>query len=348
MPGLAGVTSGTFFPPIGMKQIPDIHQLRNILICRGEGTLGDALISSCCYRNIKQANAQAQISVVCFGTGYEFLKDNPYIDRIIKLPIPKHIRPNQRWLTLIGYGLKLRRCKFDLVLDSSDKDYKNWRLFKWLAGGERVLDCFTSPVKPFGAPHKHGSDHEQAILKLLGIANPDKSYDLPIRPEDQQEVQTYLHAHQLDKFILLNPSGSTAKRRFSPKTLGQLCSLLGSFSLPIVVAVSPATHAHWQAVFENIPNVHLKSTRSLFELFEWVRRAEFVVTPDTSVVHIAAGFQKPTLVFYNTLSVYNAPNNPRAVIVETAREDINRFDWALVPPRLQEIQTLLSQTTKTP
>ena len=331
-----------------MKQIPNIHQLHNILICRGEGSLGDALISSCCYRNIKKANPKICISVVCFGNGYEFLKRNQYIDHVIKLPIPKLIRPNQRWLTLIWWGFKLRLHKFDLVLDSSDKNYKNWRLFKWLVGGNRVLDCFTSPVQPFGAPRTHGSSHEQAILKLLGIENPDKTYDLPIHPEDTQEVQAYLCARKLDRFIFLNPSGSTEKRRFSPQTLHQLCSLLAKFSLPVIVAVSPAMLSHWETAFENLPNVYIKSTRSIFELFEWVRRAEFVVTPDTSVVHIAAGFQKPTLVFYNTLSVYNSPNNPHAVIVETAREDINRFDWALVPPRLQEIQTLLSQTTKNP
>lgn len=329
-----------------MKEIPAIEQLHNILVCRGEGSLGDALISSCCYRNIKKANPHAQLSVVCFGTSYEFLKNNPYIDHIIKLPIPKIIRPNQRWLTLIWYGLKLRQHKFDLVLDSSDKNYKNWRLFKWLAGGKHVLDCFTSPIKPFGAPNKHGSEHEQAILQLLGIKNPDKAYDLPIRPEDQQEVSTYLRTHQLTQFILLNPSGSTEKRRFGADTLHHLCQLLSPLGLPIVVPVMPSMQEHWAAALAGISQVYLKPTQHIFELFEWVRRAELVITPDTSVVHIAAGFQKPTLVFYNTLSVYNAPNNPRAVIVETDRQDVNQVDWSLVAKRIQELQKLAQTTPK--
>lgn len=321
-----------------MKQIPNIHQLHNILIMRGEGSLGDALISSCCYRNIKKANPSARISVVCFGTGYHFLKNNPYIDHIIKLPIPKLIRPNQRWLTLIWQGLKLRRYKFDLVLDSSNKDYKNWRLFKWLVGGDRVLDCFTSPVQPFGAPNAHGSTHEQAILKLLGIEHADKSYDLPILPADKDEVQAWLNAHHLDAYILLNPSGSVLKRRFSASTLRKLCHLLESFKHPIVLPSTPDMYAHWQEATKGIQNVYIKQTTGIGELFEWVRRAELVVTPDTSVVHIATGFQKPTLVFYNKLSVYNAPDNPRAVIVETDRQDVNKFDESVLAQRLRELQ----------
>ncbi len=320
-----------------MKQIPNIHQLHNILIMRGEGSLGDALISSCCYRNIKKANPSVKLSVVCFGAGYAFLKNNPYIDTIIKLPIPKIIRPNQRWLTLVWWGLKLRRYKFDLVLDSSDKDYKNWRLFKWLAGGDHVLDCFTSPVRPFGAPNAHGSTHEQAILKLLGIEHPDKSYDLPILPADQKEVQSWLNAKNINTYVLLNPSGSVLKRRFSANTLRKLCNLLADFKHPIVLPTTPALYAYWQKAITGLTSVYVKQTTGIGELFEWVRRAELVVTPDTSVVHIATGFQKPTLVFYNTLSVYNAPDNPKAVIVETDREDINKFDESVLKKRLKEL-----------
>ncbi|MBR5151482.1 MAG: glycosyltransferase family 9 protein, partial [Elusimicrobiaceae bacterium] len=255
----------------------------------------------------------------------------------IKLPIPKLIRPNQRWLTLIWQGLKLRRHHFDLVLDSSNKNYKNWRLFKWLAGGERVLDYFTSPVQPFGAPHAHGSTHEQAILKLLGVKNPDASYDLPVPPKDQQEVQTWLDDRHITTYILLNPSGSVDKRRFSAHTLQGLAKKLAPFNVPLIVPSAPTMYVHWQQATQAIPNMYVKQTKSIFELFEWVRRANWVLTPDTSVVHIAAGFGKPCLVFYNTLSVYNAPNNPRAQIVETDRKDVNRFNWADVDKALEKL-----------
>jgi len=325
-----------------MKKIPHVLTLRNILICRGEGSLGDAIISSCCYRGLKRANPDIKISVVCFGSGYAFLKRISYIDEIIKLPVKTLIRPNQRWPSLIWAGLKLRNRHFDLVLDSSNKAYYNWRLFKWLAGSDRVLDCFTSPVQPFGCPNAHGSTHEQAILKLLGIENPDKSYDLPITSVEQTAVQDFLAAHQITDYVLLNPSGSVQKRRFSGQTLAGLCQRLSPLKYPVIVPCAPNMYAYWQSVFANIPCVYLKKTESVFELFEWVRRSKLVVTPDTSVVHIAAGFCKPTLVFYNTFSVYNAPDNPLARIVETARQDVNQFDWKIVDTQLKELTRMLA------
>lgn len=301
--------------------------MRNILVLRGEGSLGDAIISSCCYREIKKANPQAKITVACFGAAFGFFKNNPYVDEVFKLPVRRIIRPNQRWLGLFVAALKLRRKKFDLVLDSSDKDFFNWRAFKWLAGGERVLDCFTSPVKPFGAPARHGSVHEQAILKQLGIPNPDKSYDLPVGPLTRKAVAEWLEKNKIQKYILLNPTGSVAPRRFRMDTLLELCTAMRRLGLPFVLPAMASNFKELSEIFQSRPDVFVKQTADIFELFELVRRAALIVTPDTAVVHIASGFEKPSLVFYNTLSAYNAPDNPHALVLETERPDVNMFDW---------------------
>lgn len=324
-----------------MKNIPDIRDLRNILVLRGEGSLGDAIISSCCYREIKKANPKAKITVACFGSAYEFFKNNPYVDEVFKLPVRRVIRPNQRWLSLFLSALKLRRRKFDLVLDSSDKDFFNWRAFKHVCGGARVLDCFTSPVRPFGSPKEHGSQHEAAILKQLGIKNPDKSYDLPIPPLRRQAAADWLEEHKIHKYILLNPTGSVAPRRFRPETLRELCAALRRLQLPFVVCAMPSNVKELTETFKDVPDAYVKQTADIFELFEFVRRAALVVTPDTAVVHIASGFEKPSLVFYNTFSAYNAPDNPKALVLETDEADVNVFDWWKLESLIGRLQKTL-------
>lgn len=311
-----------------MKNIPDVRALRNILVLRGEGSLGDAIISSCCPREIKKVNPQAKITVACFGAAYEFFKHNPYVDEVFKLPVRRIIRPNQRWISLFLAALKLRKRKFDLALDSSDKDFLNWTLFKRIAAGDRVLDCFTSPVRPFGSPKDHGSLHEAAILKQLGVKNPDKSYDLPIPPLTRQNAAQWLEDRAIQKYILLNPTGSVEPRRFRPGTLKKICACLRRFKLPFIVPALPGNFKELAETFKGSDDVFVKQTADVFELFELVRRAALVVTPDTSVVHIAAGFEKPSLIFYNTLSAYNAPGNPKALVLETDRADVNKFDFA--------------------
>lgn len=312
-----------------MKHIPDVHNLKNILVLRGEGSLGDAIVSSCCYREIKKANPRIKITVACFGSAYEFFTHNAYVDEVFRLPVRRIIRPNQRWLALGWAALKLRCRRFDLVLDTSDKDFFNWRAFKYIAGGKRVLDCFTSPV-PFGAPKSHGSVHEQTVLRQLGVSNPDKSYDLPVPAQTARDTDRWLEEKGLSKYILLNPSGSVAPRRFSPQMLRQLCHVLGEFGLPFVVPAMPSCAEQLEQTLQGLANVYVRRTGSVFELFELVRRSALVVTPDTSVVHIASGYRKPSLVFYNSYSAYNAPDNPKALIVLTDPADVNVFDvWKL-------------------
>ncbi len=324
-----------------MKQIPNVHELKNILICRGEGSLGDAVLSSCCYREIKKANPQIKITVACFGPSYPYFQNNAYVDEVVKLPVRTLIRPNQRWLSLIGAALKLRRKHFDLVLDSSRKKFWNWRLFKWIAGGDKVLDCFTSPVQPFGALAEHASQHEQAILKLLGIEHPDASYDLPVPPQTQSQVDSWLTGTHIQSYILLNPSGSISARRFSKETLHTLVKSLTGLNRPFVVPTVPAQRAMWAEVFADLPQVHVKQTADIFELFELVRRAELVVTPDTSVVHLATGYHRPTLGVYNRFSKYNAPLNPKAVILRTAPETVNKFSLEQLQEAVEQVKKML-------
>ena len=310
-----------------MKQIPHIRDLHHILVCRGEGSLGDAIISSCCCREIKKANPQVKITVACFGPAYDFFKHNPYVDEVFKLPAHTRLRPNQRWLGLLLAGLKLRRRKFDLVLDTSLEPYLNWRMFKRVAGGNKVLDQFSSPVQPFGAPDKHGSEHEAAVLKLLGIENPDKSYDLPILPSARQSVTQWLEEHHISKYILFNPSGSVAQRRFKPDTMKEICKAMEFMKCPFIVPVMADQFQQMTEAFKDMPNVFVKQTADIFELFEWVRLSALVITPDTSVVHIAAGFEKPSLTFYNDPKMLTSPGNPKAKVMETDKNDVNIFDW---------------------
>ncbi|MBO7238453.1 MAG: glycosyltransferase family 9 protein [Elusimicrobiaceae bacterium] len=310
-----------------MKKLPHISTLRNILILRAEGALGDAIRSSCCYRAIKQANPNIKITVGCFGTNVQYLSANPYIDTLIKLPIRRHIRGNQRWLSLILTALKLRRHKFDLVLDTSNMDHYNWHFFKWIIGTNRVLDKFTCPITPFGSPNEHMAKHKLAIVKLLGVQSDDWSYDLPTPPQTRQSIDLWLTQHKLAQYILLNPTGSTVQKRFTPLTLTQLVTQIKALGFPIIILTEPQFYTYWKNSISEDTTLFLKQTNSIFEAFELLRRAALVITPDTALLHAATGFERPTIAFYNEYCPQNDPANPNCKIIKTNPNDINDFDW---------------------
>lgn len=316
-----------------MKQIPKVQALKNILILRGFDSLSDALISSCCYREIKKANPAVKLTVACFRTPYDYFLHNPYVDDIVLL---RH-GGAALWMT----ALKLRAQNFDLVLDTSHRQGLDWKWLKKLVGGNRLLDSSTSPIQPFGAPGKHGTEHEHAILKLLGIANPDRSYDLPIPTTTRQTVENWLAEQHLSSYILLNPAGTAKVRQFRPNTLHNIATACNHWQMPFVVPVRAADAGRWQEVFSDMPQVHIKEIASIFESFELVRRAVFIITPDTVAVSVAAAFEKPILVFYNHLTAHNAPDNPHAFVLQTANSDVNQFKWEEFAALVQQIKSSL-------
>ena len=81
-----------------MKEIPNVHDLHNILILLEEGSLSDALLSSCCYREIKKANPQVKITAACCGPAYDYLVYHPCIDEVIKLPWVYHHYKRYIWV----------------------------------------------------------------------------------------------------------------------------------------------------------------------------------------------------------------------------------------------------------
>ena len=316
-----------------MKSIPNVRFLKNILILRGEGSLGDALISSCCYREIKRTNPKIKISVACFGSAYGYLKELPYIDKIYRLPIPRVLRPNQRWLTLLWYALKLRRKHFDLVLDTSLKPFANWTLFKHIIGGDKVLDYYTSPI-PFGQVPGRCVDHEQAVLAQLGVVKPNKSYEIPLQPAKLAKRDAFLKQHIADYegkgYILLNPFGSIAARSLDKMNIHRILKELAARThLPAIIPCMPSQKARAQAYLQGVrQGVLLYETDSVFDLFALVAGAKVVITPDTAVVHIASGLRKPTVAFYNSYSIANDPDNLLARIIHTAPASVNLFEFS--------------------
>lgn len=287
--------------------------------------MGDAILSSCCYREYKKANPELKISVACYGSATAYLQNNKYIDVIYKIPARRVIRPNQRWIGLILLGLRLRIKNFDLIIDSSAKDFLNWRLFKLLAGRGREINasCLSGDFfkKPF-----HAQELEKEIAKLLIKHDIDSSYDLPVEPETEQKINSLLEEKGISEYILLNLFGSIEARSFNQETFDKITKQIITKN-PNAQIVIPGMPAQIERVktWAQIKNSFLFKTANVFELFELIKRSSLVITPDTAIIHIASGYKIKTIGFYNAYSAYNAPYNTQSKIVITDKNSVNNF-----------------------
>lgn len=60
----------------------DLHAINKILFLRQDGKIGDYVVSSFVFREIKKFNPHIKIGVICTKQNAYLFKQNPYIDQL--------------------------------------------------------------------------------------------------------------------------------------------------------------------------------------------------------------------------------------------------------------------------
>lgn len=307
----------------------DIKKIKSILILRCEGSLGDAIIASFAFREIKKQYPNLKIGVVAFGPCHSYYSKNKHIDELYLLPIKHKIRSHQHWPELLWEAFKIRLKKYDLVLDSSDKSAVNWNAFKWLCSKKNGLYDINHNSGVFGDYSKHRCQHEKLLLENIGLTGINSNYDIYSTPESEQNFNDWLKKNQINEFICINAFGSVKERTFNKNTIETIINN-SSIQTNFVIPCMPKQLKEANDIIPDNLKSHCKVfvTQNTFELVAIIKASKAVISPDTAAIHIAAGLNKPTLAFYNNYTNFYSPNNPNAMIIKTARNDVNDFDYA--------------------
>ncbi|MDR0645879.1 MAG: hypothetical protein LBG46_02580 [Elusimicrobiota bacterium] len=304
----------------------NIKNINSILIFRSDGGLGDEIIYSILYRELKKANPAINISVATFGASGAFLKENKYINRLYVMPM-RRLHKHSRWPTLIYYGLKIRKDKFDLAIDTSyKKNYPNWKLFSKIASRDKVRE-----IKWISSGN-HAKDSVIGILETLGVKDFDNNYDVHLTEKSQDKNREFLTANGIKEYIALNPFAHAQGRTFNAETLQLIASTLNQlFDKPQIVIpyMSRKQMGKIKNLHDNFANVYFFKTENPFDLISLIYSAKLLISPDTSAVHIASAFKKPTIAFYNKpWDTFWSPNNPNAIVVKAGPEpdSVNIFN----------------------
>ena len=88
-------------------------------------------------------------------------------------------------------------------------------------------------------------------------------------------------------------------------------------------------------------NLYFLSANSIFEVAEIIRNCDFVITPDTSIVHIASCFNKPIVaLFHNELRVlerYSPLSDKRKIIISKETNSFEGIEPADIIKGLEEL-----------
>lgn len=292
------------------KQPLDLAKVRKVLILRND-KIGDMIVSTPLLRELKRRYPHWQIDVAASSVNRAIIDACPHVNEIIvwdKQPLLRDLR------TSIA---ELRQRRYDVIFNPYNR-FAIPLLFriKWL--GARYLTGFAIPK--YGSStaklgmfdhtvpcdrSRHILDSYFATFAEFDLGKIDKRYELFGVDAHAARIDTACDAllAQYTGLFCLNFQGSNLQRTVSVADAQRCCAAIAKRypQHALLVIAAPGSEARAQEIVHGTGqhNVMLAPpTGHIMELAALIRRCELVLSPDTSVIHLASVYDKKIVGYY--------------------------------------------------
>ena len=276
------------------------NNIKSILFLRYDGKIGDMVVNSLMFREIKKVYPNIKIGVVARGAAIDIIKDNPNVDKIYKYHKDRK--------KIKDLALMIKEEKYDLLIDFSEMlrvnqmmlinlcrarfnmglDRKEWKLF----------DLSIESGKDFKWT-EHITNRYLAYLVRLGLKreNIDISYDIYLKEE--KKYKDFFNKIKESKKLILNPYGASKHKSFSVETLEKIINYLQDKNIAIILVYFGDKYKELEFLEKKYSSVYIpKNIASILDTTFLISTSNYVISPDTSIVHIASALNKKILTVY--------------------------------------------------
>jgi ADP-heptose:LPS heptosyltransferase len=298
----------------------DVDDIKSILFFRNDDKIGDMVVSTLIFREIKKYYPDVKIIVLCGKNNAKILKYNKNVDSV-------YVTSGNFFKDLPIY-IKLRKQHISLGIDFYTFGlYFIPLLILRIIAVNTLIGFYKSLYNIYDISidkdffNEHISKRYKYVLNMLKINKPNLSYDVFTSNKEDSIAIKLLEKSNSKYNIVLNPFAASKHRSFSFSKLQSLISLLEKqFNCSIFVI------GH-----KNNKLYSLENDRTFICLFDdilesasLVKYSDIIITPDTSIVHIASAFNKKTVALYldyskvsEKINIIWAPNNKNAISVSS-------------------------------
>jgi len=285
----------------------DARRMTRVLFLRPE-KIGDMVISLPVFDALRSHYPHLKISVLASPRNLALIRNDPRFDRIFLY---------RKW-TLEDFRqlAEIRRERFDCVFDMIDDDSVTTLFYSQLASPEAVRIGIGkrnhARFYDFNYIHDDGVgdhiiDNTLKLLAPLGIKGASLSgFAAPhITPEASTRVKAFLESvpKEVKTLIGLNLSAGKPNRIWPDDRAVDLSRRLtgGAVDRHVVVIVAPGERSRGEkAVSQMEKGVTLvPAGLDLIEVSALISRLDLLISPDTSLIHIARSFGVPVVGLYS-------------------------------------------------
>jgi len=283
----------------------DTTQVKRVLFLRPE-KIGDMVISLPIFDALRQNHPHIGISILASPRSLSLVKDDPRFDKVFVY--------RKRLIRDIRELLAIRREKFDIVLDMIDDDSVTTLFYSQLASpwGMRIGIGKSRHADFYDYNHDHADgvgghivDNTMKLLEPFGIHAPATKPSPPFVSEATiEKVARWLteSAPAGLPLIGVNLSAGRPNRIWPPERSQTLCEmLLDETDLRLVIIVAPNDRPRGRELVSCLNNraVLVPPGLGLLEVSALIARLDLLISPDTSLIHIARSFDIPVVGLYS-------------------------------------------------
>ena len=286
------------------KSTFDIKSIKTILLLRNEGTIGDMVVYSPLVRSLHESSYT--IDVLLTKSSSVVMKYNPYVRNIYEAGDGSSEVYLRRFNhTVPDSTIKaLNNNKYDLVIDPSLFDTPVHRM-------QLLHDINARSVLGFNKWNninhysnslyfKRGKEHVTTAVSLIADCMEVNSislhpYNLHLPDSILDEVRGYLHSWGNKTKVIINIFTGSPERCFSQEQLAKIIELINKTYADIEFILLD----HRKEITLSLPdNVVINPFGTLHHVMALNHEADLVISPDTSILHMSAAWEKPLISVY--------------------------------------------------
>jgi ADP-heptose:LPS heptosyltransferase len=330
------------------KDLPDFSNLKTALFLRDDNKIGDMVISSLLFREFKNRYPDIKLLVLCGKDNKEIIKYNPFVDEILE----KKNGFFKNW----SLFMDLRKRKIGLVFDFFFMNPKPAHLAMLRILNPQILIGFHKSqynIYDFSLETDTNKQHISKIyeffLKNIDIKNPSLDYDIFLDKTEEENAKQMLAKSAAKYKIIRYPFSASRHRSLSVEKIKNLISIIDKEANCSFYILAQDKNFDLCKELES-DKIFIFKGETIRDCAALIKHCDIVITPDTSIVHIAAAFKKKTITLYRDYSpveektdiVWGA-NNPNAVQLNVntkgakIKNDIENIDNALIVSKLKSM-----------
>jgi len=293
----------------------DILKSSKVLMFRYD-RIGDMVITTPVFRELKKKYPKIELSVLASKSNQIILKNNPYVDNV-------YLNNKNNIFSDLFVLFKLRKKKIDVCIEFDHSVVRHAiirlkiinpkKVISVKKNGRYGIDGNKLKIYDYYTDNhtgKHFRDIWLGTLRPFNINPKSINYEIYIDEHQNNKAIKFLSANAGKVLIGINLEGAVRGKKINFKDLKKICVGLKKFNKNVLFFVI-SNPDNENRIIKNIIAMKLcfvhkaYTTFNILDASALINNLDIIITPDTSIAHIASAFNKPVITIHeNNLHSY--------------------------------------------